>query len=273
MGSYTEIDGAVQRTYSLYYDKIFRHQSEKSLIELASTNEYGSMLFCNGQLQFAEKDEYIYHEMFVHPCLSSSHLRKRICILGGGDGCALREVLKWPDVEHVDLIDWDKDMITLFSTDFTPLNMWAFEDPRVHIECKNVLDLKTESRKYDCILVDLFDPDESHSDLWLCIRDLLKQWLEPHGSAVLNVGGILPWETTTINWVLQMLGGMPPWKPHLYKTFVPSFSREWCFLLFPAKKLEFQELPDRLQYFNECAWHQAFTYAWTKPFLERVHGI
>src|SRR5262249_49994603 len=73
----------------------------------------GFNLFLNAHLQFASADEYRYHEALAHPAMLAASKRRRVLILGGGDGLALREVLRYPDVEAVTLVDIDPDMTTL----------------------------------------------------------------------------------------------------------------------------------------------------------------
>jgi spermidine synthase len=274
METYREQDGHIIREYALEQESLVRKQTEKALIEIVNTKAFGAALFVDNQLQLTFRDEYIYHEMLVHPCLSSSQSRKRICILGGGDGCALREVLKWPDVEHIDVLDWDKEMIELFSKSYAFQNMWSFENPKVTVEIKDVRACLGESRTYDCILVDLLDPEESQSDLWQDILRIVKSWILPGGSIGFNTGGITPWQTDTLNWLLQHIESSPLFRRHLYKTFVPSFAREWCFLLLnKANILEMKNLPSNLRYLDDMAWKQAYTYGWTKNYLENLHGI
>lgn len=91
-------------------------------------------LYINGNLQFCSTDEQIYHEQLVHPAMHLVPGHRRVLILGGGDGLALREVLKYRDVEHVTLVDLDPDMIRICSTDsvLKRLNNDAFADARVH---------------------------------------------------------------------------------------------------------------------------------------------
>ena len=67
-------------------------------------------------LQFSSRDEYRYHEALVHPGLSALPAARRVLVLGGGDGLAVREILKYPQVEHVTLVDLDPEMTRLFST-------------------------------------------------------------------------------------------------------------------------------------------------------------
>jgi spermidine synthase len=91
-------------------------------------------LFINGNLQFSSRDEFIYHELLVHPALSMA-AHRRVLILGGGDGLALREVLKYPDVEKVVLVDLDPEMVAMATRDpfLANLNAHAFADARVSL--------------------------------------------------------------------------------------------------------------------------------------------
>lgn len=90
-------------------------------------------LFLNGNLQFCSTDEQRYHEPMVHPVMNIAPSREKVLILGGGDGCALREVLSYPDVKEILLVDLDPDMTRLASTHplLTRVNRNAFEDSRL----------------------------------------------------------------------------------------------------------------------------------------------
>ena len=90
-------------------------------------------LFLNGNLQLCSTDEQRYHEPLVHPAMNLSGGRKNVLILGGGDGCVLREVLKYPDVGHVLLVDLDPEMVQLAKSHplLTELNRDAFKDARL----------------------------------------------------------------------------------------------------------------------------------------------
>jgi spermidine synthase len=268
MAVYRETDGDIVREYALVGEPALQFQTQRAFVEIAQTKEYGTALFIDGELQFTEKDEYMYHESLVHPCLMSASSRKRVCILGGGDGCAAREVLKWPDVQEVNIIDWDEKVTDLFSHRYASLNNWSLQDPRVIIENRNVQTLLQEERTYDCILVDLLDPKDGQVDLWYSILSIVKNWIAPTGAFVINAGGITPWQTDTANWLLQMIENKIDFPRVLYKTFVPSFGREWCFVL--AGKQAGKppsNLPSMLKYFDETAWKHMYASTWTKDYF------
>src|SRR5207344_1865183 len=92
-------------------------------------------LFLNSHLQFSSRDEYRYHEALVHPGLASVPAPRRVLVLGGGDGLAVREILKYPQVERVTLVDLDPDMTRLFSTHpmLTTINQESLRSPRVRV--------------------------------------------------------------------------------------------------------------------------------------------
>src|SRR5262249_3222361 len=95
----------------------------------------------NAHLQFSSADEYRYHEALAHPALLAAGRPRRVLILGGGDGLALREVLRHRSVEAVTLVDIDPEM-TALSERFAPLarlNGHAFADPRVEVVNRDAL--------------------------------------------------------------------------------------------------------------------------------------
>lgn len=95
----------------------------------------GHRLFLNGNLQFAERDEYRYHEALVHPVMAAQGAPKKVAVLGGGDGMAVREILKYPSVESVTLVELDPNMTRLFTEHETlaALNGHSLSSPKVKI--------------------------------------------------------------------------------------------------------------------------------------------
>src|SRR6202035_5715265 len=92
-------------------------------------------LFLNSHLQFSSRDEYRYHEALVHPGLAWLPGARRVLVLGGGDGLAVREILKYPDVQSITLVDLDPEMTGLLSTHsyLVTLNGRSLTNARVHV--------------------------------------------------------------------------------------------------------------------------------------------
>ncbi|MCE0557938.1 polyamine aminopropyltransferase [Motilimonas sp. E26] len=167
----------------LYLDKVV-HQQQTRFQNLVFTRRDMSgnlpsaySFYINGRLQFSSMDEQIYHQMLVHPAMSVSARHNKVLIIGGGDGLALREVLKWP-VESVKLIDLDDELVDLFqyperylpddlSRVVMRLTQNAFNDSRVSVVNSDAFvevdSLLQQGALFDTIIVDL--PDPSHPDL------------------------------------------------------------------------------------------------------------
>ncbi len=148
----------------LYQDEIILAQQTKHQRVVITRHRGDIRLFLNGQLQFSSVDEYRYHEALVHPAMSLAERRTNVLILGGGDGMATREVLKYADVERVDLVDLDPVVTRLFKDKplLAALNGQALKDPRVTIHNADAMRyLEQTTRRYDLILIDLPDPSEA----------------------------------------------------------------------------------------------------------------
>jgi spermidine synthase len=119
----------------LYEDPIVFHKRTKYQ-DLTATKDKkidDYRLYINGNLQFSTTDEKIYHEFLIHPVMEVSKSKKNILVLGGGDGMAVRELLKYDEVESITLVDLDKEMIDIFTNDpiMSKLNGGSFKDARV----------------------------------------------------------------------------------------------------------------------------------------------
>ncbi len=118
-------------------------------------------LFLDGNLQFSSLDEYRYHESLVHPAMAMARDRSEVLVLGGGDGLAVREILKWPDVKQVTLVDLDPEMVALFRSrpSLTALNGGSLSDPRVKVVNADAFKFLEDARGfYGVIIGDLPDP-------------------------------------------------------------------------------------------------------------------
>jgi spermidine synthase len=128
---------------------------------VVTKGQVGFQLYLNGNLQFNSIDEYRYHEALVHPALLAAKSPRRILVLGGGDGLAVREILKHPTVESVTLVDLDPEMTSL-SERFAPLaalNDHSLADPRVRVINQDAfLWVQEPGATFDAAIVDFPDP-------------------------------------------------------------------------------------------------------------------
>lgn len=125
-------------------------------VELYETQSFGKMLVIDGKIQLTEFDEPFYHEMLVHVPMNSCKKAKKVLVIGGGDGGALREVLKH-EVEKVTLVEIDRNVIELCK-EHLKIENGAFEDPRVEIVIEDGRKFLESCEKFDVIIVDSSDP-------------------------------------------------------------------------------------------------------------------
>lgn len=190
-------------------------------------------LFLNSHLQFSSKDEYRYHEALVHPGLSAQTDARRVLVLGGGDGLALREILKHPGVELVTLVDLDPEMTRLFSThpELTRLNQGAFADPRVHVvNADAFVWLQSPIAPFDFAVVDFPDPSNySIGKLYTtAFYRALESHLTPAGRFV--VQSTSPLFARRSFWCVVTTVEAAGLNATPYHVYVPSFG-EWGFVL------------------------------------------
>lgn len=145
-----------------YRDKIvYQTETKYQKIVLTKWQENYS-LFINGNLQLSSFDEHMYHEPLVHPVMNLATNRQRILVLGGGDGCAVREILKYKDVEEITLVDLDPKMTELGRThnSFLTMNKSALNNPKVKIKYEDAFQfLEHNNFMFDVIIIDLPDPN------------------------------------------------------------------------------------------------------------------
>jgi spermidine synthase len=217
----------------LYADDIVYTTSSPYQRILVTNNSAGFQLFINGNLQFSSADEYRYHEALVHPAMAAAAKAARVLILGGGDGLALREVLKYPNVTHVTLVDLDPKMTGL-SEQFAPLarlNAHAFRDPRVRVINEDAMIWAERVRDtFDVAIVDFPDPSSFALGKLYSTRfyRLLRARLEPDGAV--SVQSTSPLYARRSYWCIVRTMEAAGWNVRPYHTTVPSFG-VWGFAL------------------------------------------
>ena len=147
---------------SMFSSPIVHTQTTSYQRIVVTQNRTGFQLYLNGNLQFSSSDEYRYHEALVHPAVATASSVKNVLVLGGGDGLALRELLKYRNVEHATLVDIDPAM-TALSEWFPPLaklNGGALKDSRVTIvNADAMIWLESVNEQFDLVLIDFPDPN------------------------------------------------------------------------------------------------------------------
>jgi spermidine synthase len=218
-------------------------------------NTAGFQLYLNGNLQFSSADEYRYHEALVHPAMQAAGDARRVLVLGGGDGLAVREILRHPSVEHVTLVDLDPDM-TALADRFPPLaelNEHALDDRRVTVINEDAMIwLESTGEPFDAAIVDFPDPNTFALGKLYTTRfyRLLRGRLSP-GAAV-SIQCTSPLFARQSYWCVIETLRAAGFSVRPYQTALPSFG-VWGFAL--ARQSDFeppQAAPQGLRYLNDA---------------------
>jgi spermidine synthase len=190
-------------------------------------------LFLNSHLQFSSRDEYRYHEALIHPGLSSIPAPRRVLVLGGGDGLAVREILKYPQIESITLVDLDPEMTRIFSTNpmLTQLNQKSLLSPKLHITNADAfpwIDSNTDS--FDFIVIDF--PDPTNYSLGKLYTTAFYRAVARHLSAqgLMVVQSTSPMFARDSFWCIAATLKQAGLRTYPYHVYVPSFG-EWGFVL------------------------------------------
>jgi spermidine synthase len=216
-----------------YQDKIVLAETSPWQRIVVTQGRNGLRLFLNGNLQFAQSDEYRYHEALVHPAMAAHGGARKIAVLGGGDGLAVRELLRYPQVESITLVELDPNMTRLFSSDerLLQINGGSLRSPKLQIVHTDAFQwLQQVQDTFDVIVVDFPDPTNfSIGKLYTnAFYALLEQRLAASGFAVIQTTSPLVARRSfwTVVATLESVG----LQTAPYHANVPSFG-EWGFVL------------------------------------------
>ena len=112
--------------------QLYSGESGFQRIDVYESPEFGRFLVLDGYIMLTEKDEFIYHEMLVHVPMAVHPHVKRVLVIGAGDGGAVRELVRYPEIEHIDLVEIDEEVIQV-CREFLPKTACRLDDKRVHI--------------------------------------------------------------------------------------------------------------------------------------------
>lgn len=236
-----------------YQDRIVFSTASPYQRIVVTQGKAGHRLFLNGNLQFSESDEYRYHEALVHPAMAAHGAPKRVAVLGGGDGMAVREILKYPSVESVTLVELDPAMTQAFTANpmLARLNGGALQSPKLHIVNTDAFQwLQQGQDTFDVIVVDFPDPTNfSIGKLYTnSFYALLDKRLSASGYAVVQTTSPLVARQSfwTVVTTIESVGLTA--RP--YHAHVPSFG-EWGFVLASRRPWRMPDaLPEGLQFLS-----------------------
>lgn len=270
-----------QADRNMFQDPIVYRENTPYQEIVVTSGKGRTRLFLDRSIQFDSRDEAIYHETLVHPAMAMAPRRNRVAILGGGDGMAVREVLRWEDVEEVFLIDIDKRLPQIFGEmpELADLNDDAFQDPRVTVLSEDAWRHLAEpgGEAYDVAILDLPDPKNlSLARLYSAeFYSLLRNRLSANGVAVVQSGSPLfareaYWSVAgALEVAFEPRDGLGrPVDLVSAHVNVPSFG-EWGFhyLRAGAARREDLAFPEGLHFLDEREWDRARVFG---PLTERV---
>jgi spermidine synthase len=232
-------------------------ESDYQDITILDTNEFGEVLFLDSVIQSAQSDEKVYHSNLVHPAMHIKsilhNLYRRtnlwnVLILGGGEGCTMREALAGYRVDNVTQIDIDGDLVDLFRGPFAYWNNGAYSDPRAEVRIEDAVEWATSFKALrepvrDMVFIDLVEPADFGRDKWNSIILAACMALRIDGVLSAYVGTMTLDECYRIEktelWAdfcrtLKGSFSTSSWKPVHYHIYMSSWGG-WC-MFFAASK-------------------------------------
>ncbi|MCX7823347.1 MAG: polyamine aminopropyltransferase [Syntrophobacterales bacterium] len=235
-------------------------QSPYQLIEVVETEDYGRVLFLDRRFQTSEREEFFYHESLVHPAMMTHENPQKVLIVGGGDGGALEEVLKYPTVTKVTVVELDGEVVEVSKLYLSSVCGDAFSDPRVSLVIEDGRKfLENTKDYYDIIILDLTDPMEPSKYVYTKeFYEICRNRLTPGG--ILSLHNDSPFfYPEAFNVITKTVRSIFPYCSQ-FINFIPGYLFDFAFAIcsslpFPALTLE--ELRDRFERRNlgELLWY------------------
>lgn len=252
----------------LYKDDVIFSKTTPYQRLTITKNESRIRFFINGALQFDSIDEYRYHEMLVHPALSISPNPYNVLVLGGGDGMAIREILKYDAVKKITLVDLDPDVTRLFSQNeaLTKLNQKALKNAKVQIIHQDAWKFLAECKTlFDLIIIDL--PDPNNISLSRLYSTTFYKLIQNH----LSAAGIMVTQATSPLFAREAFWSIvKSIKTHQadnyliypYHVYIPSFG-EWGFVMTTKTEINFDDMTKSIpaDYFSKQSLKSALEFA------------
>lgn len=250
---------------SLYRDRVVLSNQTQYQKIVMTRHKDDLRLYLNGNIQFSSKDEYRYHEALVHIPMGIVKNHENVLILGGGDGLAVRELLKYDDIKNITLVDIDKEMVDLCKTNplITEINKNSLSSEKVNLVYEDAFEfLENTKEVYDVIIVDLPDPNnDSLNKLYTNIfYRLCKNALTQNG--VMTVQSTSPYYARKAFWSINKTLKSDDFNVYPYHVQVPSFG-EWGFNLSSKQELNLDDIKVNVstKYLNKGSIESMFNFA------------
>ncbi|WP_394821010.1 polyamine aminopropyltransferase [Pendulispora albinea] len=265
LGAFTQAERITTAAEDQIYadEVIFAKQTAYQRIVM-TRSQHSFQLFLNGNLQFASADEYRYHEALVHPAFAVADRRAHVLIAGGGDGLAAREILRYPEVEDITLVDIDPAMTEMASTVrlVRELNGGSLVDPKMNIVHEDAMVWLSEGaadKRFDVIVVDFPDPNNFALGKLYTTRfyHLVQRRLAPGGALVVQATS--PLFARISFWCIAKTIEAAGFSAKPYHAAVPSFG-EWGFVLAKREAFDAPQRPrlEGLRFLDEASMKALF---------------
>jgi spermidine synthase len=218
---------------NIYADEIILTRETKYQHIVLTRFKDDLRLFLNSHLQFSSRDEYRYHEALVHTGLAAIPNPRHVLVLGGGDGLAVREILKYPQVEKITLVDLDPEMTKLFSSNpmLSVLNQKSLLSSRLQVINADAFPwIDSNADSFDFIVIDF--PDPTNYSLGKLYTTAFYRAVARHLSAqgFIVVQSTSPMFARDSFWFIAETLKQAGLQTFPYHVYVPSFG-EWGFVL------------------------------------------
>ncbi|TGM53276.1 polyamine aminopropyltransferase [Leptospira adleri] len=238
---------------TLYTDEIILSKQSQFQRIIVTRWKNEIRLFLNGHLQFSSRDEYRYHETLVHPAILAHPSPKNVLVLGGGDGLAVREILKHEGVQKITLVDLDPAVTGLFTDHnvLKELNEGSLRNPKVTvINTDAFVWLEESDQTFDVVIIDFPDPSNfSLGKLYTtAFFHVLKRRMNE--TSVLEIQSTSPLFARSSYWCIEKTIESLGFRTLPLHVYVPSFG-EWGFVLAGQRPIRFREkFPEPLRFLN-----------------------
>lgn len=217
----------------MYAEPVVYHEQTPYQRIVVTSGRTGTSLHLNEHLQFNSADEYRYHEALVHPVMRAAPHAERALVLGGGDGLAVRELLRYPQLRSITLVDLDPAVTRLFAAhpQLASLNGGALRDPRVQVVNDDAWKwLERNRERYPVVIVDFPDPGTfAVAKLYTqTFYRLLARTLGPDGQVAIQATS--PYYAREAYWCIVATLEAVGLQTRPYHTLVPSFG-DWGFVI------------------------------------------